>query len=37
MVPSVQHLHREPVALRDPGDQDVVRSGQLRSMAVSQE
>jgi hypothetical protein len=26
MVPSVQHLHREAVALSDPGDQDIVRS-----------
>src|ERR1700758_770950 len=26
MVPSIQHLHGEPVALRDPGDQDFVRS-----------
>jgi len=26
MVPSVQHLHGEPVALSDPSDQDVVRS-----------
>jgi hypothetical protein len=25
-VPSVQHLHGEPVALSDPGDQDFVRS-----------
>jgi hypothetical protein len=27
MVPSVQHLHGEPVALSDPADQDFVRSG----------
>src|SRR6185437_4693486 len=26
MVPSVQHLHGEPVALSNPGDQDFVRS-----------
>src|SRR5262249_3742349 len=26
MVPSVQHLHGKPVALSDPGDQDVVRN-----------
>jgi hypothetical protein len=26
MVPSVQHLHGEAVALSDPSDQDVVRS-----------
>jgi len=25
MVPPVQHLHGEPVALGDPGDQDFVR------------
>jgi hypothetical protein len=31
MVPSVQHLHGEPVALSDPGDQDFVRSRLCRA------
>src|ERR1019366_8066929 len=31
MVPSVQHLHGEPVALSDPSDQDVVRGRLCRT------
>jgi hypothetical protein len=31
MVPSVQHLHGEAVALSDPSDQDVVRSRLCRT------
>jgi len=31
MVPSVQHLHGEPVALSDPSDQDIVRSRLCRT------
>src|SRR6202043_672673 len=31
VVPSVQHLHGEPVALSDPGDQNVVRSRLCRT------
>ena len=31
MVPSVQHLHGEPVALGDPSDQDIVRSRLCRT------
>src|ERR1700742_1094179 len=31
MMPSVQHLHGEPVALGDPSDQDVVRSRLCRT------
>src|SRR5215210_5544397 len=31
MVPSVQHLHGETVALRNPGDQDVIRSRLCRT------
>src|SRR6201999_325693 len=31
MVPSVQHLHGEPVALSDPGDQDLIGSRLCRT------
>ena len=31
MVPSVQHLHGEPVALSDPSDQNLVRSRLCRT------
>ena len=31
MMPSVQHLHGEPVALSDPSDQDIVRSRLCRT------
>ena len=31
MVPAVQHLHGEPVALGDPSDQDIVRSRLCRT------
>jgi hypothetical protein len=31
MVPSVKHLHGEPVALSDPSDQDIVRSRLCRT------
>jgi hypothetical protein len=31
MMPSVQYLHRKPVALSDPRDQDVVRGRLCRT------
>jgi hypothetical protein len=30
MMPGKQHLHREPVAVSDPSNQDFVRSGWVR-------
>src|SRR5262249_3167563 len=35
MVPSIQHLHGEPVALSDPGDKDFVRSRLCRAQLPS--
>jgi len=30
MMPGKQHLHRKPIAVSDPSNQDFVRSGLVR-------